>query len=111
RIRTFACVVDRSIRCHSWTSARLFDHLVGAPEQRGRQAEPERLARLEIDHQLKFDRKLNRKLARLFALEDAISVARRAAVTIETVISVGQQTAELREDAVWIDGGKPVAGR
>src|SRR5215467_4279774 len=77
------------------TSLRLahsFDHLVGAAEQRGRQVEPERLARL-------------------FALEDTIGVARRAAVTIETVISVGQQTAELREDAVWIDGGKPVAGR
>ena len=49
-----------------------FDHLVGAAEQRGRQVEPERLARLEIDYQLEFDRKLHRKLAWLLALEDAI---------------------------------------
>src|SRR5262245_15624585 len=96
------------------TSLRLahsFNHLVGAAEQRGRQVEPERLARLEIDCQLEFDRKLHRKLARLLALEDAIGVARRAAVTIETVVSVGQQATKLREDAVWINGGKPIARR
>src|SRR3954453_4344965 len=69
----------------------LFDHLVGAAEQRGRQLEPERLSRFEINYQLEFDRKLHRKLARLLALEDAIGVARRATVTIETVVSVGQQ--------------------
>jgi hypothetical protein len=38
--------------------------------------EPKRLRRLEIDHQLIFRRRLHGQISRLFALEDAIDIAR-----------------------------------
>jgi hypothetical protein len=51
-----------------------FDHLVGAGEQRRRQGKAEILRGFEIEHQLELDWGLDRKLARLLALEDAVDV-------------------------------------
>src|SRR6476620_10015691 len=44
--------------------ASLFDHLVGTREQRGWHRYSDRLGGLEVDHQLKFCRLLNRKIRR-----------------------------------------------
>jgi len=43
-----------------------------------RYVEAKRLSGLEIDHELELDRDLDGKLTRLRALEDAISIGRRA---------------------------------
>ena len=50
--------------------AHLFDHLVGAGEQRWGHFEAERLGSLQIDHQLEIGRLLDRQVGRLGALED-----------------------------------------
>jgi hypothetical protein len=55
-----------------------FDHLVGALLHEKRHLQPKRLGRLKVDNQFVLGRRLNRQLARLLALEDAINVARRA---------------------------------
>jgi len=55
--------------------AHSFDHLIGAGEQRGRDRETEGIGRLAIDYKLVLGRRLNRKVGRLLALEDAIDIA------------------------------------
>ena len=40
----------------------LFDHFVGAGNERGRHAEPERLGGLEMNHEVEFSRLLDRKV-------------------------------------------------
>jgi hypothetical protein len=59
----------------SQQSSPLFNHLVGACQQRRRHVDAERLGGLHIDDQLVLGRRLHRKIGGLFALEDAIDVA------------------------------------
>src|SRR5262245_6145410 len=54
--------------------ARLFDHLVGAGEQRIRNRHVNCLRGLEVDHQLELGRRLYRQIGGLLAPEDAIDV-------------------------------------
>jgi hypothetical protein len=69
-------------------TARLFDDLVGADEQRRRHVEAERLGGLQVDHQLEFHGRLHGQARGRVALEDAIDVAGGAAEQIERVGTV-----------------------
>ena len=53
---------------------RSLDHLVRAQQQRLRDREPERLRRLQIDHQLELRRLLHRQVRRPRAFEDLVDV-------------------------------------
>jgi hypothetical protein len=61
----------------------LFDHLVGGGQQRLRHSEAERLAGLEVDHQLVLGRCLYREIGGLLALEDAIDISGRPPVLVD----------------------------
>ena len=52
----------------------LFDHLVGAGEQRGRRVETKGPRGLEVDGQLVFGRRLHQQVGRFLALENAIDI-------------------------------------
>ena len=52
----------------------LLDHLVGAAEQYRRHFQPDRLRRLEIDHQLELGRLLDGQLARIRSFENLVDV-------------------------------------
>src|SRR5262245_22974533 len=57
--------------------------------RRRRYFKAERPGGLQIDDKLEFDGGLNGKVARLFALQDAIRIGRRAPKIIGPVLSVG----------------------
>jgi hypothetical protein len=61
---------------------RLFDHLVGAGEQRVRHGEAERFGGLEIDHQLELGRLLNGEVRWPLALEYPVNISCSAPVQI-----------------------------
>src|SRR5215203_66587 len=73
--------------------AASFDHLVSATEKRGRHRQTEGLRGLEVDDQLVFGWRLDRKISWLLALEDAIDVACPTPVLIRVVRSIGDQAA------------------
>jgi hypothetical protein len=50
-----------------------------------RHGEAERFGSLEVDYQLKLGRRLNRKIARLLPLGDAIDIAGGASVLVDVI--------------------------
>jgi hypothetical protein len=85
------------------TATRLLDNLVGALLKLQRYVEAKRLGGLEIDHQLEFDWKLDGKLRRLCATENAIDIGGGATKYVCVVWSVGKQPAVSGDDGVPID--------
>src|SRR5262249_27938421 len=73
------------------------DHLVGAGDQRWWQVEAERLGRLEVDHQLELGWLLDRNIARLGALENAVHVMRHAPHQIEQPHALRHESAGERK--------------
>jgi hypothetical protein len=61
----------------------LFDHFVGAQQDRLRHRRTKRLGGLDVDSHLEFDRQLNGKVRRLCPAQDAIDIGCRAAKDVE----------------------------
>src|SRR5438874_8909055 len=76
---------------HNEVAPPSFDHLVRAGEQRWGNCQSKRLGSVKIDDWFVLGRRLHRKIGRLLTLEDAIDVARRAAVWIDQVRAIGYQ--------------------
>src|SRR4029453_16206094 len=109
------CCFDQTAVWHSdaarGPSTPSFDHLVGALLQKQRHLDAKHLCGLKVNHQLKLDRRLGRKITRVRTLEDTMDISRRAPKIIALVCSVRQQAAEFGKEAVWIDGRQAVANR
>jgi hypothetical protein len=69
----------------------LFDHLVGAREQRGRNREAERFGGLEVDVQHDFGCLLDRQFGRLVALENPAGIDSGQAVRVGGIGAIAHQ--------------------
>jgi hypothetical protein len=92
-------------------SFSLFDHLVGAREQRCWDFEAERSRSLEIDHQLVLGRRLHRQVGGLLVAQDAVDVNSRMPILVALIGAIGDQAADLDEVAERIDRGQLVPSR
>jgi hypothetical protein len=63
-------------------TAFLFDHLIGACQQRRRDSQADRVGGLEINHQCVLGRRLHWQIGGLLAFEDAIDVTGRPLVLV-----------------------------
>src|SRR6516225_1136933 len=66
----------------------LFDHLVGASEQRGRHVDAEHLGGLQIDDELESGGLLHQQIGGLDAFDDATGIAANLAINVGEVGSV-----------------------
>ena len=64
--------------CRENEAAPLFDHLVGAGDDRRGNFETERLGRFEVYDQFELGRLLHGQVSRFLALQDAVDVSRGA---------------------------------
>src|SRR5215470_8981624 len=86
----------------------LFDHLVGAAEQRERHSKAERLRGLEVDKQLYFGDLLNRQISRLLTLEYASGLNASLTVRFHKAACITHQTARDSKVARLMDRGHQV---
>jgi hypothetical protein len=81
----------------------LLQHLVGTRKEGGRDFEPERLGRVEVNDQVILDRRLHRKLGCLLALEDTVDVTGGASVLLYVIDTIGNQAARRDIRAFRVD--------
>ena len=83
---------------------------VSARKKNSRHYEAERAGRFKINDKFEFLRRLNGKVRRSRALEDAIDVIGHPSEQIQDINPVGHQAALIDKITVRIDGGNPQAG-
>jgi hypothetical protein len=93
RKRTSFSTIVMSALCQKQTSGCLFDHLVGAREQRWRHGEAERLGGGQVDDEIEFGRLLNRKIGRVGTFENLVNVAGGSASQVNHICPVGHERA------------------
>src|SRR5215210_5955805 len=79
---TWSVRSNRSEKCQIRKSSVLFDHFVGAVEQRQWDGEAERLRGFEIDHQFELGRQLHGKIARLCSFQNLVDVSGCTAIGV-----------------------------
>ena len=103
-------VIRQSPQCPDCSRKRLFDHLVGARENRDRHVEAERLRGPKIDHQLELGGVLDRQIGSLFAFENTINIRDRAPIEVVVIDTVRGQSAALDEITESIHSREPGGG-
>src|SRR5215468_6129733 len=89
----------------------LFDHHVGAGQQRGRHFERQRPGSAEINHKLELRWQLNRQVARFFALENATCIDALEPRGLVGVRSIAHQPPDRGKFTAEVEGSHPMPCR
>src|SRR5438067_7718350 len=73
----------------------LFDHLVGAYQERFRDPKAKRLRSFEINHQLELGWSLDGQIGGVYALKDAADITRSLPEERQKIRTIGHQPADL----------------
>ena len=92
-------------------SRRLIRSLVGAQQERFRDAQPNRFRSRQVNDQLELGRLLDRKVGWFRALEDLVDIGCGSEIEVREAYPVGHQASGLDELPSDIDGWQPVAYR
>ena len=84
-----------------------FEDLVGAPQDRGRDCQPECGRCLQVDSKLVMGRLFDRQIARRGAVENLRDVMRHSTPQLGTVWAIAQQTAGMRRLGEFADRRQP----
>src|SRR5262249_55141382 len=87
---------------------RSLDYLVRPIQQRLRNYDTDLLGGLEVDHQLKFRRLLDRQIGGLGTLQNPVHVIRYASVVLSVVSPVGDETTDIYKLSIGIHRRQPV---
>src|SRR5205807_9363000 len=87
----------------------LFDHLIGAREERSRHVDAERLGGLEVDHEPEVGGLLDRQVTDFGTFENPIDITRSSSKHVNFVRSIGNQTAVRRKKREIVHGGQTVS--
>src|SRR5262249_47883601 len=99
-------------RCEQSQQNRfLFDHLVGAGEQRRRHFERQRPGSAEINHQLELRWQVNRQVARFFALENATCIDAWDPIGLVGIRSIAHQPPDRGKFTAEVEGSHPMPCR
>src|SRR3954453_11724135 len=77
--------------CTAAIGSSLFDHFIGAREQRLWDRDPQRRGRLQVDDQLELGRRLHGKVAWLLTFQNTVNVLGRTAIGINLIRSIGDE--------------------
>src|SRR4029077_1480250 len=83
--------------CQKRTFHYLFDHFVGAIEQRTQYVETKRPGSLEIDHEFEFHGLLDRQIGRLCSIQNLLDIARQTFGLENPTRPVRQQSTAVHE--------------
>src|SRR6516165_10121748 len=111
-IPTEFCALQRKpISAINRHNRRLFDDLGGAQQNRWGYGKTERPGGLAVHDHLELGRELHRKIARLFAAQNAIDISGGATKGVYLVDSVGKQAAVSDKGRLRMDRRYVVSGR
>ena len=96
--------------CSADETARLFNHVVGPSQKRGRDFQAKSLGGLEIKDKLKPSWLLYRQLSRPRPFKNPIHITRRTAHHVESVLPIAQEAAAIDESAFNRHCGQPELG-
>jgi len=89
----------------------LYNHLVGADEERGRNGNPQRLRRFEVEGQFERCGLFDRQIAGQDALQNLVDIGRRATKQDDQTWAIGHEASGRDVIARGVEGGYARRGR